>query len=145
MNNGHLSEERLQIAGLENELLSEAERLHLQHCDACRLQAASYKQLFAEVQSAPHAAFDFPLEEMVMAGLPETRKRRSLPSLAWIFIALATGAGLFWATKKYLLTLVTGVLPFTLYTSVLSALAIFVFLAADMYRRYQQIFRIVEQ
>lgn len=145
MNTLHLTEDRLQIVGLEGELLSAAEKLHLQHCDACREQAAAYAQLFADVTAVPHAGFDFPLEEMVMASLPAARQPRSLQTLGWIIVAVFTGAGLCWAAKKYLLTLVTGILPLTLYTSVLSALAIFIFLAADMYRRYQQIFRIVEQ
>lgn len=145
MNKLHLTEDRLQIAGLENELLSADEKLHLQDCDACRLQAAVYAQLFTDVKSVPHAAFDFSLEEMVMASLPAVRKPRILQQLGWVAIALIAGGGLLWASKKFLLTLVTGILPLTLYISVLSAAVIFGFLAFDMYRRYQQIFRIVER
>lgn len=145
MNNLHLTEDRLQIVELDDERLSAEEKLHLQHCDACRSQAAAYRQLFADLKSVPHADFDFSLEKIVMASLPKSRQPRTVQVLGWMIVAVITGAGLLWATKRYFLTLVTGVLPFTLYTSVLSALAIFTFLAFDMYRRYRQIFRIVEQ
>lgn len=145
MNKLHLTEDQLQLVGLSDELLSAEEKLHLQNCDACRLQAAAYAQLFADMKSVPHAAFDFSLEEMVMASLPAARKPRPLYKLGWIVIALITGGALFWATKKFLLTLVAGILPLTLYISLLSAAVIFAFLAFDMYRRYQQIFRIVER
>ena len=141
MTNKHLTEEQLQQCALDTTTPDQPVLLHLEDCNACRLKAAQYLQLFQAIKVEEKPAFDFDLTKAVMAQLPKTEKKGVLDKYI-VYILSVAGivviAAMLYGYGSYLLNLFSGNAPLLTWCTVSAIVCLSVFLCMDMYQQYKK-------
>jgi hypothetical protein len=113
----------------------------VQSCPVCHTEVETYLQLFSAIRNQPKPAFDFDLSRLVLQQLPAEEQGFSLNN-SFIFLvgafaiaAIAVPAFLF---RKFLTNLFAGILPMTMGLLLLIVIAILLFQATEIYRKYQK-------
>ena len=139
MTSTHLSEEALQACAMQAAGSGEAASAHIAFCEECRAAVAVYRQLFAAVKEQPAAAFDFDLAALVLQQLPEPKKIYSPIMVLSCFFSAALVIVPAWVFRKYLLAMVSGMIPVTSWLICTAVLAVALFQGIEMYRKYQKL------
>jgi hypothetical protein len=146
----HPSEQELQQFVSDNSLCTSATRSHIEGCESCQAQVASYGLVLSAIRQQPKPAFDFdvaalvlpqlqaPLsaEELAIAGL-RPWKDRFFPFLLAVIILPLTGIPLY-LLRKNIFFLFTDVSAIFIYAMAAAALVVIGFKIAGMYRTYQK-------
>jgi hypothetical protein len=141
MTNEHLSETEIQEYVLNKNTCSTSIIQHLQLCESCKIKAANYKLLFAEISQQPEPSFNFNLPDLVLQQLPQAKSNNLSGSFiiyfpAFIAVAAITFAGYFF--RKNIENIFAGISVFFMYIIIIATFIIMIFKSIEMYKKYQQ-------
>src|SRR5258706_3433125 len=113
---------------------------HVEICEECKSKVAAYQLLFTAIREQPEPVFDFDLEKMVLAQLPQ-QKTRSLPENFYIYLFVLAGTALTGAAlyifRSFVTVLFEGIAPLSIYLIATTIIIILIALSIDMYKTYQ--------
>lgn len=131
-------------SGIQDYVLGESQEIsikqHIHSCNDCKTKVEVYRQMIVGIQEQPGAEFDFNLSEMVVSRIAEKKSSYSYTHLFWIVgmvgvTAIVISGYLFWT---YIVNLFSVVSDMPMYFGVTVAVAVFLFLATDMVRKYKK-------
>jgi hypothetical protein len=113
---------------------------HIAVCELCQSKVAAYQLLFAGIQQQPEALFDFDLEKMVLAQLPQRKPAFAGNLFIYLIIfsgIILIGSGLY-IFRDYAKSLFAGIGTLSIYLMVTTGIIILVATSMDMYKNYQK-------
>ena len=137
----HPSEEEIQQYALGKSAGEAALIAHIESCEHCREEVATYQLLFSGVAQQPDPAFDFDLSALVIPQLEKQERRapadRIVAGFLVLFVCFCVVVPVYLFRRNFLY-LLSGTSTFFLYAILCSAVAIVAFKTLRMYRKYQQ-------
>lgn len=114
---------------------------HIQSCEQCKTKVEVYKLLIEAIHHQEVSSFDFDLRELVLSQLPQ-KKTFYCPENIFIYFLLSLAAllpgALFYLFRKQLTGLFEGVSAMSILLIVTTVVTIFILLAIDLLKTYQQ-------
>ncbi|MBS1667642.1 MAG: hypothetical protein JST58_09725 [Bacteroidetes bacterium] len=135
----HLSEEEIQQYALDKKGSAPHLIAHMETCVDCQAKLQTYTQLFEAIRVQEKPTFDFDLSGLLMPQLakPKFAFNDFLVYFTVFLMGSSTIVAAF-AFRKYLANIFTGVMPMFIYLILLTGLAVIVFQAAELFRKYQK-------
>ncbi|MGV3613311.1 MAG: hypothetical protein ACO1N0_20300 [Fluviicola sp.] len=140
MTNSHLTDETLQ-AFLLKEMQDDTAAMHLSVCAHCQTKLEKYQYLLSDIQKIEPEIFPFDVTAVVMDKILcyEKQKSRKQERALWvlfIFLAILISS----LSIPFIPPFLTAFYAMPIFTTLLivgTALLVFLFLLADLYKRYQ--------
>lgn len=119
---------------------------HISLCEECRSKAAAYRLLFAGIKKQEEPAFDFDLEKMVLAQLPQKTvfARRNLSLYPFIFSGIVLIGIALYVFRDYTTTLFAGIEALSIYLMVTTVIIILIAAGADMYKNFRKKMKLLD-
>ncbi len=137
----HLSEIDIQQYVLDKTNCGDDIIAHMHDCERCKIKAATYQLLFAEIKQQPKPSFDFNLSALVLEQLPQAKP---VPSFQKYFVlalasivafAIILPAYLF---RIYIAYIFAGMYSSFIYALIIITVIIIIFNAVGMYKKHQK-------
>jgi anti-sigma factor RsiW len=153
MNGNHLSAEELQQYVLDRGACTTESILHVGACPDCQADIAAYSVLMGSLRQQPKPAFDFDVAAAVMERLERQPGRKALPFgnktrpfgyMMAALILLMTGIPA-WLFRKSAYFVFTEIQAVFLYPILVAAGLIMLLRILHLYKKYQQIFNIINK
>src|SRR5688572_791510 len=135
----HLTDTQIQQFVFDQSESADDSKAHIQNCAACTRRVEEYRLFFAELKLLPEASFDFNLEAIIMAQLPQpsyNKKEDKGLLYGFAIICFMSVVSLIYFFGKELAALFGGVELLLTALIITTALCVLVFLGIDMYRMY---------
>jgi hypothetical protein len=134
MNPVHLTENEIQDCALGT---AESDQIqHLNFCPLCHTKVANYRLILEVMDELPKPSFDFDVEELVMAQLPQPAVR----SERWVYIAACFVLALLfvplWIFRDELAKIAHDVQPVALCLTGLTVVVILPLHVGELYRKH---------
>ena len=142
----HLTDEEIQQYVADEMSGPQDTHEHISLCEECGSKAAAYRLLFAVIQKQEEAVFDFDLEKMVLAKLPQKIvSSRSKPFLYPLVLSAVVliGAALY-VFRDYTKTIFTGIGTLSIYLMVTTVIIILIAAGADMYKNFREKMKLLD-
>lgn len=130
----HPNDEELQDYALNSKCRSETIE-HIRECTKCSLKVANYKLIFAEIVLQETPVFDFDLNKLVIGKLPKQNIKYSFEKY-FSFIAAGIIVLTFVSLLYFLINKFSTLKPLVICLTIITATFVTVFLAIDMYKKY---------
>jgi len=141
MKTEHLSEIEIQQFALDKANCEKNIIDHIALCQKCMVKAANYQLMFSGIKQDPKPVFDFDLAVLVLKQIPKTQTSVSSNFFFFYFLVAVTMGSIGIAGyifRAYLSRIFTGILPIVMYLIIITAAAILVFQAIELYKKYQK-------
>lgn len=166
MISGHLTDAEIQQYVLHPSECTEDISGHLEGCERCRMEIDAYRALFSAIGQLQKSVFDFDLTAMVLTQLAEVTQAKEavrhkaaaqavpsgplinrLPSYVYPLVLGISGITgmLVYLFRKYMPPLSSGNSQMALYLTIITSIVVFLFHGAEMYKKYQQQMRTLNQ
>ncbi len=149
MTTNHLSEKEIQQFALDKFSCRKEIAEHIDLCESCRTQAATYQLLFGEIKEQQKPDFDFDVSALVLQQLARTKTVPLWYRLTLYLLSLAVIAafgGLIYINRvyisyffqKYIVGAASGIPVAVIGLISAPIITILIFQCLEMYRRYQR-------
>jgi hypothetical protein len=140
MNNGHLSEEEIQVFVFDPENIDAGVIAHIQGCPECLELVNIYELMLADVAMQEVPAFDFDVASVVLANIQQAGTTddpaRVFPHMTLILAAVFVMVPLYIFRANFLIIANTTSVIFLLISSIACIIG-FIFKAMQLYGRYK--------
>ena len=139
--NNHLSEMQIQEWLVDGKKPDPELSDHLEYCEACRTNLASYEAVFTAITSNPRPALDFDLSELVLTGITKRKPPFSWSAFSVYLlgaVCLAGAAIPAYLYRRHIQNLFNGMMPMVVYLILASTITLLVFQAIELYKNYER-------
>jgi len=114
---------------------------HIETCENCRAEAATYQLLFSAIKEQQKPAFDFDLAGLVLPQLSPAKPKPSMDIFLVCLLAFAVLGSIgipVYLYREYFTKVFTGIFPMAMYLILITTVIILIFQGIEMYKKYQK-------